>query len=345
MTQPIFCHEITVGTPSSKGNLIGIQPVMSVSDYRNQAVFEKKIDAYLAQAQSKHWLSNNTVVLFPEFLSSWLVAANENDKVYQATQIKQAMKSLIFRHLYHFTKTVPFETSRNKFKSALFRMKSQLMLSIYQKTFSALAKKYGITIVAGSIVLPDAFVENGVLNIHPNGCLYNTTVVYDINGNAYPDVVKKAFPVNDELEFLSSASFDTLPVFETLAGRVGVLICADSWYPETYRALRMKQPDIIAVPGYVGQHDYMNTLWKGYESHTPSDVDLSKPGNMTEHQAWMDYALPSRIHACGAKYGMTVFLRGHFWDIGSDGAPIIVSPAGIDVGENSSDATIANLWL
>lgn len=39
-----------------------------------------------------------------------------------------------------------------------------------------------------------------------------------------------------------------LPVFDTGWGRLGVLICYDGWFPETYRLLAMQDVDVVAMP-------------------------------------------------------------------------------------------------
>ncbi|MES2308941.1 MAG: carbon-nitrogen hydrolase family protein [Verrucomicrobiota bacterium] len=41
---------------------------------------------------------------------------------------------------------------------------------------------------------------------------------------------------------------DDFPVFETEIGKIGMLICWDSWFPETARALARKEVDIICMP-------------------------------------------------------------------------------------------------
>lgn len=39
-----------------------------------------------------------------------------------------------------------------------------------------------------------------------------------------------------------------LPVFDTAIGRIGVAICYDGWFPETYRQLALKGAELVCVP-------------------------------------------------------------------------------------------------
>ncbi|HEY63838.1 MAG TPA: hypothetical protein G4O02_04650 [Caldilineae bacterium] len=44
------------------------------------------------------------------------------------------------------------------------------------------------------------------------------------------------------------AGYAWWPAFDTPAGRLGVLICADSWYPQACEAMRDHSVEMIAVP-------------------------------------------------------------------------------------------------
>jgi predicted amidohydrolase len=47
------------------------------------------------------------------------------------------------------------------------------------------------------------------------------------------------------------APLEQLPVYETRAGRLGVLVCADSWYPAPYQYLKEQGVELLAVPSFV----------------------------------------------------------------------------------------------
>lgn len=75
--------------------------------------------------------------------------------------------------------------------------------------------------------------------------LYNTAVVLGPQG--YLGTYRKLHLWGDENVFFEPGDRG-LPVFDTEWGRLGVLICYDGWFPETYRLLAMQDVDIVAMP-------------------------------------------------------------------------------------------------
>jgi hypothetical protein len=138
-------------------------------------------------------------------------------------------------------------------------------------------------------------------------------------------------------------------VFVTPAGRLGVLICADSWYPEAYRVLRVKKIDLLVVPSYAADDDCWNRPWHGYDgAPAPPDVDPADVGRLTEGRAWSRYALVGRFPSSGARAGVNVFLRGALWDLGDDGRSVLVSAEGgakATEGSRRDGPAILNQWV
>lgn len=75
--------------------------------------------------------------------------------------------------------------------------------------------------------------------------LYNAAVVLGPNG--WLGTYRKLHLWGDEHLFFESGD-KGLPVFHTELGRLGVLICYDGWFPETYRLLAMQGVDIVCMP-------------------------------------------------------------------------------------------------
>jgi predicted amidohydrolase len=333
------------GSDAGRGNLLGVQPYMIPDDYASEARFYAKLDGYLAEAKRRGFIGEKTIVVFPEYLGAWLVAAGEKQSVYRAPTVDRAAALLAASNLLSFLRSLPSADAPERARCALFKMKGQAMATICQRVFSQLARNYRVTIVAGSIVLPDPRVRDGVL-IAGRGPLYNTSVVYAPDGRALSPPVKKAFPVADELGYLRAGRADDLPVFDTPAGRLAVLICADSWYPQSYHAVGSQRPDIIAVPAFVYPAGQWEARWTGYSGAAPpSDVDPADLASLTESDAWMKYGLPARISQSGARAGITVFLRGRFWDLGSDGQAFAVDGDSTHTCPRTDGAALLNLWL
>ena len=332
------------GVDTGKGNLLGIEPYMLTADYASENTFYAKLDGYLTAARDRGWLNASTIVVFPEFVGTWLVAAGEGLAVLQAPTTSQAMRPVAVRHLFKIVRELLSAREQDKLTASLFRTKSQVMAHLYQSVFSRLAKQYNLSVVAGSILLPSPRVIGGVLQAG-KGPLYNTSVVYQPDGQAYPAVTKKAFPTQDELPFVTPAPVAEIPAYDTTAGRLGVLVCADSWFPACYDRLKSLGVHLVVVPSFLSPADIWDKPWGGYLgwSNAP-DVDSRDIGLLTEGQAWQKYALPGRIASSGARQGLNVFLKGSLWDHGADGHAFIVDEGATFLGELQG-AGIYNLWI
>ena len=335
---------VAYGSDIGRGNLLGIQPFMVPADYASEETFYAKMDGYLDVAFRRGWLNEKTIVVLPEYVGTWLVAAGEKPRVHQAETVAGAMQALVLSHPLSFFRVLPSARAKDRVKYSLFRMKAARMAEIYQRVFAELAQKYAVTVVAGTTVLPSPRVERGQLTIG-DGELYNVCVVYKPDGSAYEDVVRKVFPIGIELPFVTPASAAELPVFDTPAGRLGVLICADSWYPSTYAAIKARQAGLVAVPSYLSPDGVWETPWRGYDgAPTPGDVDARDAGQLTEGQAWLKYALAGRLAGAGVEHGINVFLRGALWDLGSDGHTVVVRGGTVLEAQHVAGAAVINSW-
>jgi hypothetical protein len=335
------------GSNNDHGNMLTVQPYLILSDYASEENFYQALDHYLALAQSRGYLNSKTIAVFPEYIGTWLVTAYEKLTVYNAPDITKGMQPIVVCHLFPFLKELIFaaKNAKDTVKYSLFKVKAKTMAKIYHHVFSKLAKKYQITIVAGSIILPAPRLHQDQL-VTGNGKLYNITVVYQPNGNPYHPLILKAFPTSSELSFVAKGSPSDLPVFQTPAGRLGVLICADAWYPVSYQILKQQQVEFIAVPSFKPLDSKFSNPWGGYDGYpAPDDVNLGDIGKITEEDALLKYSLPGRLSSAGAHYGVDVFLRGNFWDLGSDGYPILVDNEKTIKGKYISGAVLLNFWL
>jgi N-carbamoylputrescine amidase len=84
----------------------------------------------------------------------------------------------------------------------------------------------------------------GITERHgPN--LYNSAVV--IGPKGYIGTYRKVHLWNEENLYFEPGDLG-FPVFHTPIGRIGVAICYDGWFPETYRLLALRGADIVCVP-------------------------------------------------------------------------------------------------
>jgi predicted amidohydrolase len=327
------------------GNLLGLQPCVTAHDYASAGTLSAKLDTYLEAAAQRGWLNARTIVVAPEYLGTWLAAAGENDRVYNASTRSGALFSLIARHPLRFAAALLRTTERDRAAAGLFRMQAEGMAATYQAVFSRLARERRVTLVAGSSMLPAPVVQDGVVRAG-RGPVESVSAVFGPDGRAHPALVRKVVTTNEEKPFATGAPLESLPAFDTPAGRLGVLICADAWYPAAYARLKQQAVDFIVVPAAILEAGLWSRPWGGYNgAATPPGVDPADVGVLTEGQAVHKYSLPGRIHDAGARAGVYVFLRGGVWDTGTDGYSFAVADGRVVLEARTDGAALLNLWL
>lgn len=332
------------GTPADHGNLLGIQPELFPTDYQSSERLHRKLAAYLQKAQEQGLLNEKTIVVLPEHIGTWLMVSGEKDELYQANTLKDAMNWLAVSNPLKFARALIAAKGENRVDDAHLRMKAKGMAKDYQALFGGLAKEFRVTLVAGSIVLPEPSVIDSTLTIG-RGALFNSSVVFGRDGLPIGQPHRQMHPVFDQSDVIAANGDHDLNVVDTPAGRLGVLIGSDSWYPDNYRKLDSQGAQLIAVPAYVAGRGTWDKPWRGYKGlSTPSSISL-KAGELSEGQAWQRLTLTAQPPSSQAIAGMSVFLRGQFWDKGSAGQSFLSSNGQHFADGNAHGARLLNLWL
>ncbi|WGK88781.1 carbon-nitrogen hydrolase family protein [Pseudomonas migulae] len=335
---------IDQGTPADRGNLLGIQPELFPTDYQSTERLHRKLAAYLQKAQEQGLLNEKTIVVLPEHVGTWLMVSGEKDELYQATTLKEAMNWLAVSNPLKFIRALIGAQGDNRLDDAHLRMKAKSMAKDYQALFGGLAKEFHVTLVAGSIVLPEPSIIDGTLKIG-RGALYNSSVVFGRDGLPIGQPQRQMHPIVDESDVIQANGEHTLNVVDTPAGRLGVLIGSDSWYPDNYRQLDDQGAQLVAVPAFVIGRGAWDKPWRGYKGLSAPDSVSLKAGELSEGQAWHRLTLTAQPPASQAIAGMSVFLRGQFWDQGSAGQSFLSSNGQHFAGGNFRGARLLNLWL
>ncbi|MBL7662517.1 carbon-nitrogen hydrolase [bacterium] len=310
----IKIHEI--GVASSRGSILGVQAYFQKRDFQSVENFLSRIRPILGTAKSQGFLQRQTIVVFPEHVGLYLATLNQAESVFTAVTESAAMQQVACRRIIPFLWELAWSDKKDSAAEALFQVRAAAMLEAYEKIFSTLAKEFQVTIVAGSIPLPEIEMQHGKLRLKP-GPLYNQTLVFRPDGTPEEQIVKKHFPIARELEFMAADQTTNYQVFDTAVGKVGVLICADAWFPQAYAALEEKAADYVVVPTYTLDQSILAKPWNGYSGwEAPADCNLTDVKTITEWQAFNKYALPGRIKTSKIKQGLVVRLRGNLWKSG-----------------------------
>lgn len=114
----------------------------------------------------------------------------------------------------------------------------------------AAAKKYKLTIVCG-IEERDSQLSQSTI--------YNTVIIIDANGNLL-NKHRKLMPTNPERMVWGFGDASGLNVVDTPVGRVGTLLCWESYMPLARYALYAQGVEVYIAPTYDSGDDWIGTL-------------------------------------------------------------------------------------
>ncbi|HWQ15336.1 MAG TPA: nitrilase-related carbon-nitrogen hydrolase [Roseiflexaceae bacterium] len=336
---------VELGRRAGHGNLLGVQPWLTPADYASARALYVRLERLLAVAARAGRAGPRTIVVLPEYVGTWLVVAGAPAAVLRARSVGRAMPLLIAHNAPAFLRALAASHGPGRLRQALFRMRAPAMARTFHTVCSVLARNYGVTLVAGSILLPEPHVAQGELRAG-SGPLRNVAAVYHPSGAADQRLARKVYPVAEERGLVAAGDLTDLPVYETPAGRLGIAVCADSWYPQVYEALRARGAELIAVPSYLSGSQVWRKPWRGYNGAAlPPDVSPEDVGHIAECEAWRKYALAGRAGPAGFRAGINVFLRGALWDLGADGVSLGVRGAEGAAAPERDGAALINVWL
>ena len=328
------------GVPGERGNLLGVEPLLYPNDYQNLQHLHRKLSAYLQQARAQGLVGPRTVVVLPEHIGTWLWARGEKNELYQVTHSREAEQWLELSNPLRYGLAMLRASGDDRRADAHLRMKAQQMASDYQQLFGGLAKEFGVTLVAGSIVLPAPYVEKGVLHAG-SGPLFNSSMVFASDGSLLGQPQRQQYPDSEVRRYIHHGRHFPLQVLQTPAGRLGVRIGSDSWYPENQRQLEQQQVQLIANPVFLSGKGSWEAPWRG-NRHQDAAAELGlQRGEVSEQTAWqrLTQAAGSGVSS------MSVFMRGQFWEQASDGQGFAHQAGELIAGPPSPGARLLNVWL
>jgi len=312
---------------AAPARVVGVQIAVTPATYRDRKSFEARMEEAVAAAaaQSGRKPGEHLVLVLPEHLGSFLSFMDEIGPLYSAptrpvVTSLQILGSPGFM-LYHLKASAkgrnPAIFSTYYAFSNLLRYKAEAMWKVYTEVFSGLAKRHRAIIVAGSISVPRP--EDLGKMLAP---VYGTAAVFGPDG-ALLGVARKVHPVLEETMFLTSSPVEDLKPIQTPAGRIGVLICSDSWFEDTYRSL--KDAELLAIPSIgEGGHDVFPKGLKGFKDNQLDVAEATDPALPTVMQQLLTNGAPGRILLTRAAAAVQPLLTGRMWDLETGGPGLVV---------------------
>lgn len=167
---------------TAHGNLLIIRPELFPLDYQSPEHLRLKLVAALDNAGNAGLLGPRTLVVLPEHIGTWLLAVGEKPEFYRARTRQQVRNWLLLGNPVLVLEVLLRNLDADRLDEALLRMKAERMASDYQTLFANLARDYGVTLLAGSILLPEPHIENGLLK-SGSGPLRTISLVFGPDGH------------------------------------------------------------------------------------------------------------------------------------------------------------------
>jgi predicted amidohydrolase len=289
-------------------NLVAVQAQISLSVYKSPETFRRWV-LEMTEEAVKGLPAAPTLVAFPEMIGFPLLLTLADEGMLQDKTLMQALQRFLkgnwLELLQQAIKYCHFSAS------AAFLAAAVPAYLAYKNAFAESAKTFGVTLVAGSSLLPHITEEASRGTHITNPKVYNTSFVFSPTGQLLGRSQKIYLTPGMESRLgLSCGQLADLQVLQTPVGRVGVPICLDAFYTSVIDQLDGLGAEIIVMPS-------ANPLtWQGRWAVNPT---------LSEGEAWMKYGLSqqlqNRLHIC---YGVNPMLVGQVWDIAFEGCSSLI---------------------
>ena len=264
--------------PQSTGvDIIGIQLRIDEAMYASDEAFELAIDGAIRMAVSDgaDRVGRSTLLVFPEYTSVFLALVPYSGHVSNAGSVLDALGR------------IAQSDSRISSVYSLFAANSSRVEAVMDRVWGGLARKYGVSLVAGTrFVYRDGGLRNALLIYGPGGLRE-----YDQD---------KVYLTDFELDIvgLSPGTVANARAYRMNGHRIALTVCRDTFFPAWDDAF----------PGA--------EYW----------IDIKANGTEfdAEELARFGRALPVRIARSDATRGMTVCLTGSFLDLFWEGRSFTV---------------------
>ena len=289
-------------------NLVAVQAEMSLADYASAEVFRQKILSLTEQSVAD-LPPYPTLVAFPELIGFPLLLTLQG----QGSDLSGTIKKVLTKHW----KKLFQQAWQHKYlgPSVVYLPFALPAYQAYRSAFSEAAKTFGVTLVAGSSLLPYISYEPS-LGLHvANPKVSNTAFTFSPRGKLLGQSQKVHLTPGLESRLgLTKGRLQDLQVMHTPVGKVGVAICLDAFHDSVMGHLDGLGAEIIVQP------TANNALWN---RPWPKDTALS------EGEAWFRYGLQETMRgSLNVRYGVNPMLVGDLWELNFEGVSSIIQSDG-----------------
>jgi hypothetical protein len=311
---------------------------MNELDYSSPERFYDKMESYMEEAKKNGFVKEGTIFLFPEHIGTPLVLLGEKKTVYAANSISSALTQIAIGNLFGYFNTYLASTNQKNRGEIIFKMKADEMKSTYENTFRKLSTLYGVTIIAGSILLPTSEINPETNKIQlKNGSIFNSSFIFLLDGKIFPKIgIKHNLAKTERLVAVSQNSKDVFLEFN----KSGIILSNDSLYSSMYGE-KSKNMEILLSPSALLENDEID--WKNIDIYGSKEIlDTS----LTQTELWRKYSIFEKTKTSQAnRIVIQVFLLGKFFDLTLEGESSGMIRYVASEGLDNKNPAILNVWF
>jgi predicted amidohydrolase len=289
-------------------NLVAVQAQVSLDVYESSETFRRWVLTMTEEAV-KGLPAAPALVAFPEMIGFPLLLTLADKGTLQDATLMQALQRFLKGHwleqLQHAIKHRHFSPG------AAFLPSAVPAYLAYKNAFAEAAKTFGVTLVAGSSLLPHITEEASRGTHITNPKVYNTSFVFSPTGQLLGRSQKLYLTSGMESRLgLARGGLSDVHVMQTPVGKIAVPICLDAFYTSVIDHIDGLGAEIVVMPS-------ANALpWEGRWAANPS---------LSEGEAWLKYALAQQLqNRLHIRYGVNPMLVGQVWDVAFEGCSSLV---------------------
>ena len=308
--------------------LFAVQPYMTLNDYVDHDAFYRKIESLFAHADGlREDRSHPALIAFPEDIATFLALAGQQSLIASAATIDESFRS-IGRALWRPLLATMARWRTLSVRQAFFGLTASTTWKIWHHTMSDLARRFAMTTVAGSALIPEnARGYDSDQFQARNKSVYNLSVTYGPDGRSLSMTRKvNLVPGHEDILDLSSGPLDDAIATATLPGAPSVSIATAICYDSFTRAHTASEPHFQSLWPLLDDRGASIAVVPSanpWPWDDPWPLDQKTPSRLRKHQ-WAEESLPAALAGLtSVRVAMNPHLLASLLDVHFDGQSAI----------------------